>query len=108
MDIKPEDFPLYGLLDALGAPGVERARTDMAAACGGDDNAAYGLTMGLHGVAASPGIENHIPGLTEDIKQATYVKCREVWATLAARGHAQSQNLMALLNKPSGPGTPQP
>ena len=112
MDIKREDFPLYGLLETLNNPGFDSAKADMEAAEQGDDKAAYGLVMGLHAVAWMPNAENMIPGLTEDVKQATTLKCRDVWAELAKRGHAPSQNLMTLLNNhphnPGRPGTPQP
>jgi hypothetical protein len=91
MAIKAEDFPVYQRLVELNGPGIARAKNDFAAGQSGGDEAAYNFALGIQTVAAIPGIENQIPGLTTGMVEKTLQSCLAVFEDVASRGHTNSR-----------------
>ena len=87
MDFKEEDFPLYQLLVKLNQPGVELAKKDFNAALLGGDEERYAFALGIQTIAAIPGIEKQIPGLTKEINEKTLQSCLAIFRDAASRGH---------------------
>src|SRR5690606_14103485 len=105
MDFKPENFPIYQLLVSLNEPGVENMLRDFAKARDGGPEEKYRFALGIHGLANMPGIQEALPGLTEDIRQQTLAQSFEIFKEQGAAGHGVSA-LMASYCLLHGLGTP--
>ncbi|MGA2903834.1 MAG: hypothetical protein ABSD98_08380 [Candidatus Korobacteraceae bacterium] len=113
MTIKAEDFPVYQLLLQLNHPGVELAKKDFAAAQNGGDEAAYTFALGIQTIAAIPGIETKIPGLTAGMVGKTLESCLAIFEDVASRGHTNANFMVGDfkargLGRKRPPGAPGP
>ena len=88
MKIEEKDFPFYQLLVTLNRPGVENVKRDFEKARTGGDEEQYLFALGLHGTVNMPGIEDTIPGFTNEMRQQTLASCLAVFDDVGARGHA--------------------
>ena len=113
MTIKAEDFPVYQRLLELNQPGIQLAKSDFAAAQTGGDEAAYNFALGIQTVAAIPGIEQQIPGLTAEMVEETLQSCLAIFEVAASHGHANAKFMVGDfkargLGRKRPPGAPGP
>lgn len=103
MEFQAENFAIYQLLVKANLPGVEQVKADFAAAKNGGDEEKYQFAMGIYTVAATPGLERALPGLTDAVKAATLEQAFLIFEDTGSRDHAGGA-LMAAWCKANGIG----
>ena len=103
MQIKSDEFPLYGELTKAHARGVLGLVADMAKAeKTGDVNDAYSVALGLYQLSDCAPLRQAIPSITDDCVAVTKAKCVAVFKEAAAAGHHGARAMM-IFAVPQGP-----
>ena len=104
MDIKPEDFPLYGVLVQFNQAGsVDHVINDMQKAQTGGPDDKYSFALGLWQIASNADIQKFLPGATTEVCQRTIEKCTEVFASAAESGSVGAKAMLDYIRGSSAP-----
>lgn len=103
MQIRSDEFPLYGALTKAHARGMAGLVADMVKAeKTGDVSDAYHAALGLYQLSDHAPLRQAIPGITDDCVAVTKAKCVAVFKAAAAAGH-HGAKAMLMLAAPKGP-----
>ncbi len=103
MQIKSDEFPLYGELTKAHKQGVAGLVADMARAeKTGDVNDAYSVALGLYQLTDCAPLRQAVPSITDDCMAVTKARCLSVFQEAAAAGH-HGARAMVMFMTPKGP-----
>ncbi len=103
MQIKSDEFPLYGALTKAHKEGVAALVADMTKAeATGDVDDAYAVALGLYQLTDYAPLRQAVPGVTDDCVAVTKARCLAVFKEVAATGHQGAKAMVALI-APKGP-----
>lgn len=103
MQIKSDEFPLYGELTKAHKQSVAGLVADMAKAeKTGDVNDAYSVALGLYQLSDYAPLRQAIPSITDSCVAVTKAKCVAVFKEAAAAGHHGAREMMKFA-APQGP-----
>lgn len=108
MNIKAEDFPLYGQLERAHIHGFSTLQQDMNKAVQtAKTEDVYVVARWLYLLTNVQALRQSIPAITDDCVNRTRAKCMEFFHEAAAQGHHGAKAMIYMI-KPATPDGPKP